>query len=106
MKNDIMVVQRMGFKIQGPDANELEDLFDTLTDELSDLEDTNDQFLDSTVSIDFDAMRVEIAVTAVGDSFEEAEATADSCVRAAIHATGGITRDWKTTQKEAELACA
>lgn len=101
-----MVVQRMGFTIKGADSDQLEDLFDTLTDELSDLEDTNDQFLDSTVAIEADQMRVEISVTAVGDSFEEAEATADSCVRAAIHATGGITKDWKTTQKKAELASA
>ena len=101
-----MVVQRMGFQVHGPEADEFEDLFDTLIDELSDLEDCNDQLLDSTVSTDAELMRVEISVTAIGDTFEEAEATADSCIRSAIHGTGGITKDWQTTAKQAELAAA
>jgi hypothetical protein len=64
---------------------------------------------DTAVSMEADTSTVQIEVVANGDTFEAADELANSCVRAAIHATGGATLAWRnyvTQERRAELVDA
>lgn len=89
--------------IEGPDLDTQTDL---VMDELVSLEE--ETVFDSDLSVDFAENTVQISIAARGDSFEEAMARADSCIRAAIHAAGGHTPRWTeatfaTSKSEADL---
>lgn len=105
--NELMVVLRMQFALKGLDASAFEEVFDELVDEFDQLEDTHESFLDSAVSVDAGARTIAVEVTASGETFEDAEATASSCIRSAIHATGGETSAWDAdmalTEKKSRL---
>jgi hypothetical protein len=65
----------------------------------------DDNLTDSAVGVDLGTGLVEVEVTARGETFEDAVATADAAIRTAIHAAGGSTPNWRVTQvaQHAEL---
>ncbi len=89
-----MVALEMRFLVEGADKDDFEAILDDLTDELSDLEDAHSDLLDAAVFVSVEERTLTIAATASGESFDDAESVAQSCIRAAIHATGGATEDW------------
>lgn len=68
-----------------------------VADELIDLEASNDALLDSSLAatLEDDGATVEITLTVRAETFVDAEAQADSALRAAIHAAGGFTPGWR-----------
>lgn len=88
-----------------PDA-ELVDATEAVMDELLKLED--ECLMDSSVSLDLHSRTVEIEIVATGEDYVDASERALSCVRTAIHASGGSTPDWPeflhpTSHNAAEL---
>ena len=82
---------------------------DLVMEALMDLE--NETVFDSDVSVNISTNTVWISIAASGDTFEEASACADACIRTAIHAAGGHTPSWgqvqfTTSKSEADLVAA
>ena len=67
---------------------------DSVMSALIELEDGGCAISDIAVSADFGNAEVEISLIATGSTYEDAEATGASCLRSAIHKTGGRTADW------------
>lgn len=64
-------------------------------DELLKLEEMADSCVHSAaVSLDLEAMTVDIELAGSGDTYAEAESHIDSAIRSAIHAAGGYTPGW------------
>ena len=101
----VMVQLNRTFTVSGLDGDLLDKHTDLVIQELLKQEAFCGLF-DSTVSADLGKRVVEIDVCAEADSFEDAVALADSCIRTAIHAAGGHTHDWRTTSTQAELVPA
>lgn len=57
-----------------------------------------DDLHDSDVSISLVKKEIEISVVAGADDYDEAMLKADSAIRAAIHAAGGHTPEWKALE--------
>lgn len=77
-----------------PSPDEISTNADRLMEALLDLEESCG-VEDSAISANLAEGTIEVSVVAHGDTYEEAEATAQSCVRTAIHAIGGHTPDWR-----------
>ncbi|MFB9776025.1 hypothetical protein [Brevibacterium otitidis] len=93
-QQSVMVVSEIEFRVSISGDTDLESVFDALADELASLEDATMGLLDSTVSMDANESLIAATVTTEGDTFEAAAQTADSAVRAAVHAAGGATPGW------------
>lgn len=82
------------FEVVGPDAEGLEQAAGQLMDELLALEKAGCGIHSSAVSVDLADRTVEVEVSVDHDDEETARAVSQSCIRAAIHATGGGTAGW------------
>ena len=106
----ILVAQTIVLKVEGPD--DLFDAADNVTEALVELEESHPALKDSTVSVDKSIMEVTIQVSVAAETLEEAQAIGDSCIRSAIHTSGGFTPGWdsasepQTVRKNAELVHA
>jgi|NGEPerStandDraft_6_1074524.scaffolds.fasta_scaffold74734_1 hypothetical protein len=83
------------FPVTDMDRSQLEASAAKLMDELLALESAGCGIHSSAVSADLGASEVEIEVSIDADSKETALGVAQSCMRAAIHATGGATPGWE-----------
>lgn len=82
------------FEVVGPDAAELEVAAGQLMDQLLALETAGCGIHSSAVSLDLAHGVVEVEVSVDHDDEEAGQAVSQSCIRAAIHATGGHTGGW------------
>lgn len=82
------------FEVVGPNAEELESAAGQLMDQLLALEAAGCGIHSSAVSLDLASGTVEVEVSVDHDDEEAAQAVSQSCIRAAIHATGGHTASW------------
>lgn len=81
-----------------------DEAFDALLDAYSDLEQADEQLLDSAFSQtlnDDDTALIEVDTTVTGDSREDAWHVATCAIRSAIHATGGHTPSWDEALEQA-----
>lgn len=82
------------FSVLDMDGVRLTEAAEALMEQLLALEEAGCGIHSSAVSVDLGKHIVEVEVATDADSFDVAYARVDSCVRAAIHATGGFTPDW------------
>lgn len=108
--SETMVVLEMTYALEDLERDAFADVFHALVDEFDALEDAVSGFRDSSVSTDAHARTLTVEVTAVGSSYDDAEATAASCIRSAIPAAGGATSAWNRgtglTEKTSRLVVA
>ncbi len=55
------------------------------------------------ISLDLDSLQVVVELVAGGGTFQVAQRTAESSLRAAIHAAGGSTPGWEWTELDKRL---
>lgn len=88
------------FKVHTDGGTDLDLHTDSVMDELLALE--SDFIRDADVSAALVEGLVSISIVAGAGDFDGAVRLADSTIRAAIHAAGGSTPDWKTVETRAQ----
>ena len=83
------------FTVTDMDPKQLEVAADKLMEQLLALENAGCGIHSSAVSADLGASQLEVEVSIDADSKKIALSVAQSCIRAAIHATGGATPEWQ-----------
>ncbi len=74
-----------------------EEVFESVSDALFDLESTSPTLLDADVTASLGENTVSLSIVGIGESIEEASENASSAIRAAIHKSGGATPEWNQT---------
>jgi hypothetical protein len=74
-----------------------------IMDQLLALENAGCGISDAAISLDLATSTVSVELVAQGKDFQEAVTRADSSVRAAIHAAGGHTPQWRVTASTQRL---
>jgi hypothetical protein len=94
------------FTVTDMGRNQLEIASGNLMEQLLALENAGCGIHSAAVSADLGANEVQVEVSVDADSKEIGLSVAQSCMRAAIHATGAATPDWEhaPTRVNAELA--
>jgi hypothetical protein len=77
------------------DVDDLGDVVDAIADELADLQDCNEKFLDFAYGSDATSSTVQFELTVEADSVDETITVGGSWLRTAIHATSGYTPGWE-----------
>ncbi|GAB3054338.1 hypothetical protein [Sediminivirga luteola] len=92
-----VLFMRRTFATAGVTAENSDEIFDSLVDELEALEESNEALQEATVTFELDQDRVafEVYVDAPDGDYEAAEIVAMSCIRSALHASGGGTPGWE-----------
>jgi hypothetical protein len=74
-----------------------EQVFDSVTEALFDLEAANETLLDADVTSSLSENTISLSVVGTGETIEDASENASSAIRAAIHKSGGATPGWDQT---------
>ena len=74
-----------------------EQVFDTVTEALFDLEAASETLLDADVTSSLSENTIALSVVGTGGTIEAASENASSAIRAAIHKSGGATPGWDQT---------
>lgn len=89
------------FIVSGLTRDRLDEHTDEVLRELLALQ--SDDLTDATVAVDLGTGVIDIEVVGVADSYDDAVGVADGAIRAAIHAAGGSTPEWRGVRTSAEL---
>ena len=74
-----------------------EQVFDSVTEALFDLEAASETLLDADVTSSLSENTIALSVVGTGETIEAASENASSAIRAAIHKCGGATPGWDQT---------
>jgi hypothetical protein len=74
-----------------------EQVFDSVTDALFDLETASETLLDADVTASLSENTISLSVVGTGETIEDASENASSAIRAAIHKSGDATPGWDQT---------
>jgi hypothetical protein len=74
-----------------------EQVFDSVTEALFDLEAASETLLDADVTSSLSENTISLSIVGTGETIEAASENASSAIRAAIHKSGGATPGWDQT---------
>lgn len=89
-----MAAIQMRITFQFDSDSDPEDIFNSVSDALFDLESSSETLLDADVTASLGEHKVSLSIVGTGESIEEASENASSAIRAAIHKSGGATPGW------------
>jgi hypothetical protein len=92
-----MAAIQMRITFQFISETDSEQVFDSVTDALFDLEAASETLLDADVTSSLSENTISLSIVATGETIEEASENASSAIRAAIHKSGGATPGWDQT---------
>lgn len=80
---------------------EPEELFDSVSSALFDLETASETLFDADVTSSLTTKTIALSIVGEGETIEAASANASSAIRSAIHKSGGATPGWNQTVEAA-----
>ena len=89
------IQMRITFQFMSESAPE--QVFDTVTEALFDLEAASETLLDADVTSSLSENTISLEIVGTGETIEAASENASSAIRAAIHKNGGATPGWDQT---------
>ena len=92
-----MAAIQMRITFQFISEADAEQVFDSVTDALFDLEAASATLLDADVTSSLSESTISLSIVGTGETIEDASENASSAIRAAIHKSGGATPGWDQT---------
>jgi hypothetical protein len=92
-----MAAIQMRITFQFISDSDPEQVFDSVTEGLFDLEAASETLLDADVTSSLSENTISLSIVGTGETIEAASENASSAIRAAIHKSGGATPGWDQT---------
>jgi hypothetical protein len=92
-----MAAIQMRITFQFISEADAEQVFDSVTDALFDLEAASETLLDADVTSSLNENTISLSIVGTGETIEDASENASSAIRSAIHKSGGATPGWDQT---------